>query len=225
VKTIIIAILALLLLAGSLTDLAANPLQRTRITPQWTVDLGGGWFVPSEDGLDDRYQHGYNGRLALNYQVRSGFQFGANYRISTKEAIYAPGDLDHTSHWLGLRLGYDLARRWDMEVSIGGNVYFVWIGLDGRARTCPSDPNCTSYASFEDSEGGLGLGAAFIYAYQLNEVLGLGFEFEYNHSFLNRHRHYPAGGSVVDDSVVPLRRYYFDNVGGIWLAPFVRIRF
>ena len=220
-KTTGIAALVLLLLAGTLTDLAANPLQRTRVAPQWTVDLGSGWFIPTEDGLDDRYKHGYNGRLALTYQVRSGFQFGANYRISTKEAFYAPGELDHTSHWLGLRLGYDLARRWDMEVSLGGNLYLVWAKLDGRQRQCASDPNCSSFITTEDSEGGYGMGASFVYAYQVNEIFGVGFEFEYNYSNLD----YPTGPPIIADSNYNLEYYYFDNIGGIWLAPFIRLRF
>jgi hypothetical protein len=211
----------LVVVAGS--ELTAKPIQKVKVSPSLTVDLGGGWFIPTEGGFDDRYKHGYNGRLALTHQLRSGVQLGALYRISTKEGYYLPGDLDHTSHWLGLRLGYDFARSWDMEISLGGALYLVWGHLEASRRRCPNDPDCTTLVTTSNTESGLGWGLNFVYAYQFNERFGVGFEAEYNHTDLG----YPVGPPVdrdSDDNYL-LEYYTYDNVGGFWLAPFVRIRF
>lgn len=217
----IFAVLTLLIVV--VHNQSAYSLQRTRVAPQWTVDLGGGWFVPSESGFDDRYKHGYNGRLALTYQAKSRVQLGAQYRFATKEAYYLPGSLDHTSHWFGARLGYDLARRWNMEASLGGVFYLVTAKLGGSQPQCANDPGCTTNIVTSNSESGFGWGLNFVYAYQVSEKFGIGFETEYNRTNLG----YPTGPPVDpnNDSPYLLEYYTADNIGGFWLAPFVRLRF
>ncbi|MFH2054725.1 MAG: hypothetical protein ABIJ61_02090 [bacterium] len=218
----IIALIAILCGLGT-ADLSASPIQKVRVSPALTVDLGGGWFIPTEDRFDERYKHGYNGRLALTHQLRSGLQVGAQYRISTKEGYYLPGELDHTSHWLGLRLGFDFARSWDMEASLGGVLYLLWAKLDASQPQCQYDPTCTTLITTNNTESGLGWGLDFIYAYQFNEIFGVGFEAEYNHSNLD----YPVGPPIDPemDNGYLLEYYTSDNVGGFWLAPFIRLRF
>lgn len=215
-------ILIVAVLLATAACLQAAPIQKVKASPNLTIDFGGGWFTPIEDGFDEYFAHGYNGRLLLNHQTRSRIQLGALYRISTREADFPIGDLDHTSHWLGLRLGYDLLPAWDMEASIGGALYAVWARLSGSRRVCIYDPNCTDYVSVSDTEGGLGWGLNFVYAYQFNERFGVGFEAEYNHSDLN----YPVGPPInIDNTPLLLDYYTYDNIGGFWLTPFLRIRF
>ncbi|MFH2055759.1 MAG: hypothetical protein ABIJ61_07370, partial [bacterium] len=236
--------LAIVMLAVGISLLPTSQsfaIERTPNKSAWALDIGSGWFEPHDEFYDEWFDHGINFQLGLSYKFPSRLILGLQYRYAEKNEelfyytldyyyawddyfIYAP-QLKTMNHWIGIRLGYDIVERGNAEISLSGIAYLV--ESIRQNRYC--DYEYFAYAGNEFDFGdrhcqitrdGVGLGATFIFAYDLNQMLALGLEVEYNYSWLDE------TGPVFSNSPDKVGTvYHFENVGGFWLAPFVRLNF
>jgi hypothetical protein len=242
-------LLSLLLLLGfvATNSISANPIERSHPRQAWSIDIGSGWFEPDDNLYENWFYHGLNLRAALSHRFRSGLILGLQYRYSQKDFdveyntwdsrtsewsddTFTP-DIESINHWIGIRVGYDLIERSNAEMSLSGLLYLVEAFSEERRRRRGNyfdeyfgrDTGATAMLSY--SETGVGLGATFLFAHSIGKNYTIGIEVEYNHTWLD----YPESDHLtLNPGELPERvgpSYKIENVGGVWVVPFVRLRF
>ena len=243
-------LLVLLLGIVALSSASANPIERSHPRQAWSLDFGSGWFEPDDNLYENWFSHGLNLRATLSYRFRSRLILGLQYRYSQKkmdaefhtwnfdtgelsEDTHTP-DVESINHWIGLRVGYDLVERSTAEISFSGLLYLVEANMEERRRHCGGEGhyfddfygNCAGGTTvYEYGETGVGLGASFLFAYSISKQVAIGVEVEDNHTWLDYPDHRTLNLEVGETPEKLGPAYMYENVGGIWLAPFIRLRF
>lgn len=231
-----------LLLIGTIT---AAPLQRTASQHHWSIDIGTGLFQPGDDLYEARFREEPSFRLGLNYKFHSRFILGLQYRFVQENTdpdfpfFYGPsqswpgfiyGFAGQTeNHWFGLKAGYDLVKRSTAEISLSSLFYIVRANVNERAYDAsplydPGDRGASNHNLLQYGHTGIGLGAQFLFAYELSKRIALGIEVEYSETWLGSWAEVYVTGTDPREAI-PGPLYAYDNVGGFWLAPFVRFEF
>ena len=249
-KRILLLLLLLSLGSGGLNPGKASPIQRSHPHQAWSLDLGSGWFEPDDEFYEDWFNHGFNFRAAVNYKFRSRLILGLQYRYSQKRMDiefhswdFTPNDLtdvvltpdvESIDHWIGLRVGYDLVERSVAEISISGLFYLIDANIEQRGLKRSGDGNyfddfygdgAQGTTAYEYGETGVGLGASFLFAYSVSKQVALGIDVEYNHTWLDYPDHRTIMLELGENPQKLGPAYFYENVGGFWITPFIRLRF
>ena len=188
----------ILLLCAGVTMADADAPEHIRFSERWLFDIGIAAFEPGYDEHGIYFTHGTNYALTLHYRHSKHWTLGLRYRFDLRETDFVsqntirwgprsdsrfyPPDLGSQSHWIGLRIGYDVLGQSDAEFSISGSAYFVAVPQNGRFLSCRYW--CKWFAD-SWTKTGPGLGIDISLAVKLLDQVAVGLEFEFNKTWLS----------------------------------------